>query len=575
MLNKKTVIIFAGIFLFLIAGIISAQTTSYCCEKTVSGAWCQNAPEEECNPSFRSVPTSCEATSYCKLGTCVNSGEGTCIKNTPRIVCENEEGVWYEQDKDELSQCQLGCCLMGDQAAYVTQTRCKKLSSIYGLETNFQASIKNELTCIASATPDIEGACVIEEETGRTCRFITKKECQEIGGDFNEGFLCSAEELGADCGPRGGTTCVEGRDAVYFLDTCGNLANVYDYSLIDDTDYWTYIQPPECGDGDGNKNSETCGLCDYYAGSTCGEGNAKYKNYICQDLGCEWEGEKYEHGESWCVKASASDTESEGHKPLVSSGETTEFSDLDSISLNNADNIPGNRDFRLLCYNGEVMVEPCADYRQEVCVQGEVGSGNNAFKSAVCKTNLWRDCYSQDNKKDCENTDKRDCVWIKGISILTGENGEELIVKESGTGEDANEELVVKEEDEEGVGASCVPKYTPGFDFWKENTEAADLCSIASVTCTAYFEKGVSGEIERVVTTEEDWFGKREDAEIVCFDKSGELVDDWIENRIHLCSALGDCGLSVNYVGGYSYYDKEDLYSIIEEDEESSESSSE
>jgi len=46
-----------------------------CCEKTKSGAWCQNTQEDQCDTSFRKTPTSCDATSYCKLGICVDSAE--------------------------------------------------------------------------------------------------------------------------------------------------------------------------------------------------------------------------------------------------------------------------------------------------------------------------------------------------------------------------------------------------------------------------------------------------------------------------------------------------------------------
>ena len=149
-MNKK---ILLGVFVFLfIVSVITfahAEDTSYCCEKTVSGAWCQNAPQSQCaDAPFKKAPTSCESTSYCKLGTCVDVGEGICQENTPQKVCENTDGIWYDKPSEELSQCQLGCCLLGDQAAFVTQTRCKTLSSLSGLETNFRNDLTNEFMCI-------------------------------------------------------------------------------------------------------------------------------------------------------------------------------------------------------------------------------------------------------------------------------------------------------------------------------------------------------------------------------------------------------------------------------------------
>src|SRR3989344_9018264 len=53
---------------FGIAETAKAQEQSFCCEKTIDGAWCQNAPEADCDTSngLRTTPSSCEATSFCK-----------------------------------------------------------------------------------------------------------------------------------------------------------------------------------------------------------------------------------------------------------------------------------------------------------------------------------------------------------------------------------------------------------------------------------------------------------------------------------------------------------------------------
>ena len=341
--------------LVFMLGTVNTQESSYCCEKTIDGAFCQSASLSQCDSSFRSVQTSCEATAYCKLGTCVNSQEGLCFDNTPQSVCEKEEGVWYDQSSDELPQCQLGCCLAGDQAAYVTQTRCKTISSLYGLETNFRGDIQNEFECIASATSDVKGACVFEREYEKTCQLLTKRECQamqaSVDTEFHEGYLCSADALATNCGPRGGTSCSE--DKVYFLDTCGNLANIYDNSKKNNPDYWTYIKGAEesCGYDQSNAGSRDCGNCDYYAGSVCKanrdtKGNAAlYGDYVCADLSCDYKGETKEHGEVWC----GTNTK----KGLIF-------------------NLPGSEYFRLLCYNGDVTVEPCDPWRATVCVQSEV-----------------------------------------------------------------------------------------------------------------------------------------------------------------------------------------------------------
>lgn len=502
-MNKK--LIFGLYALMIIAGIfvigsvnVGSIEVSYCCEKTTTGAWCQNSPEANCNPSYRSTPSSCESTSYCKLGTCYNSQEGTCMENTPQKVCEENNGVWSDQEVDDVPQCQLGCCTLGDQAAFVTPTRCKQLSSLYGLQTDFSKNIQNEIQCILSVSSEEKGACVFEEEFERTCRFITQKECNELSyetKEFRKGFLCSDESLGTECGPSENTICIEGKDEVYFVDTCGNIANIYDASRQNDPIYWSKVfdKSETCNPDSNNANSASCGNCDYFLGSTCKayqrnqDTNPTYGDYVCRDLSCEYEGEKYQHGETWCA---------------------------DSKGIE--DSLPGSRAFRLVCYSGDVTVEPCDDYRNQVCIQGEV----NGFSNAACRENKWQNCLAQENKKDCENEDQRDCEWIPG-------------------------ETLNSEADEQGT---CVPQDSPGL----QGEEAGQLCLQASKTCTVVFEKGLIGDKKCVENCE-------------CLDES------WKVKMNQMCVSLGDCGVKVNYVGTEGYNTLEDLFQTSDGDDEDEE----
>src|SRR3990167_7856396 len=143
---KKYFFVMVSLFVILVGGFIFAQQSSsnVCCEKTMSGAWCQNTQEGQCDPAFRKTPTSCEATSFCKPGCCIDSQEGLCMENTPQKVCESSSGTWVDDEECNVPQCNLGCCILGDQASFVTLTRCKKLSSFYGLTTNFRKDINSE-----------------------------------------------------------------------------------------------------------------------------------------------------------------------------------------------------------------------------------------------------------------------------------------------------------------------------------------------------------------------------------------------------------------------------------------------
>ena len=486
--------------------IYSVGENTYCAERTVDGAWCQNVPLEDVDKNYRYVPASCEATSYCKLGTCVNSQEGTCLENTPQKVCEEPEdgikgGIWYDKSQEELPQCSLGCCVLGDQAAFVTQVRCNQLSSLYGLEVNYRTDIKSEVACISTVSSQNKGACVFDQDFQRTCKFTTQEECNKVKStttnssvEFHEGLLCSAEELATNCGPSEKTTLIDGKDEVYFVDTCGNIANIYDASKINNQNYWREIvdKADSCGfnAANGNAGSKTCGNCDYFLGSTgklydrsVDTATPQIGNYICRDLSCEYNGKEYQHGETWC-----------------------------SPTTDESDNSPGSRYFRNVCYNGEVTVEPCADFRQEVCIQSDI----DGFSTAACRVNRWQDCTSQDKKADCENTDRRDCKWVEGKRF----DGEQ-----------------VSNSDKQG---SCLPKYTPGSNFWEAQDSTETLCLLGSKDCKVVYEKTLLGSWE-------------------CKENCDCLDSSWKEKQNNLCLALGDCGSSTNFIGKEGYYNLNDL----------------
>ena len=507
-------------FIFSLSFISAQETNFVCAERTTSGAWCQNVPQEQADTNFRTAPTSCESTSFCRLGTCVDSGEGLCSPNTPQIVCQDDGGVWVEGEPEEIPQCQLGCCFLGDNAAFVTQTRCTSLSSTYGLDTNFRQDIRSEIECIASAFPQEKGACVFDDGFSRNCRLLTREECQEqeatatedTSVEFHEDMLCSAETLGTICGPSERTTCVADKDEVFFLDSCGNLANIYDASQVDNQEYWTRIfdRDESCNPDAGNAGSATCGSCDYLLGSTCKafqRGNSltptqpQLGDNVCADLSCRYQGERFEHGEKWC-----------GQAPGIEK------------------NLPGSEYYTLTCYSGEVTVEQCSAFRAEVCLESEIGDSD--FSTAACRVNRWQDCVFQENQQDCENIDRRDCQWIEGQSVLKDEDGRPLVLDEDGD--------LVPAPDEGGGGAACVPLYAPGFDFWNPDGEAEELCAIGSENCIVKFTKGI--------LPGSDWS---------CKENCHCLEPEWEEQRNNICIALGDCGAIENFIGVEGYHSGE------------------
>ncbi|PIO07341.1 hypothetical protein COU59_03475, partial [Candidatus Pacearchaeota archaeon CG10_big_fil_rev_8_21_14_0_10_34_12] len=478
---KKSVqtLIFLASLLVLTTIIFSTSYVSaennVCCEKLTTdlgGAWCQNAPITSCDSNYNQAPTSCESTQFCSTGTCFDSQEGICEEDVAQNVCNDGGGVWSEKSANELPQCGLGCCLLGDGASFVTQSRCKQLSSLYGVETNFNPGINSEVQCIASAGGDDKGACVYETGSERTCRLLTKTGCNGITGEFFSGILCSDENLGTNCGPSEKTTMVQGQNEVYFVDTCGNLANIYDASKINDKSYWSEIVLKEdsCGAGKSNADSPVCGNCDYYRGSTAsiykrGEtSKPTYGDYICKDLGCALDGVKYEHGESWCgISPGVSNiTDKNNNGSYLFDGKTSSPDPTKS-------NLPGSTYTRLSCYNGEITTENCYDARQKVCVQSEI----NGFKNAACKLNTWQSCYDQTDETSCLDREVRDCKWSPSAEetkknpatqcLQSWLNNEEILG--SCPLYFFNEVLGLQETSFTQKGY-CTPLNQPGFDFW-------------------------------------------------------------------------------------------------------------
>lgn len=502
------IIVFLFVFLYIqpinAAEIVSTSDTTVCCEKTVSGLSCQDVSEEQCAPGARAVPTACESTSFCRQGTCVDSSEGTCTENTPQLTCNNEDGVWFEESP---AQCSLGCCVLGDQAAFVTLTRCKALSSDLGLETNYRSDIVNEQQCVLSVAGQEKGACVYDFEFQRSCKLTTRADCAsgfspgrtgENGnegvrqpGEFFAGKLCSAEELNTVCGLTTETTLVAGKDEVYWKDSCGNPANIYDANKVDDKEYWSNIKTKSesCNPNDknGNANSKSCGNCNYLLGSfgrlagSENAGNPRYGDYICADLNCQdtSNGNDYRHGESWCVNSDEGDVDS-------------------------AENSVGSRFYKHLCINGEEVVETCSDFRQATCVEDKIVTELGDFSQAACVVNRWQDCFVQDNEVDCTNTDRRDCLWKEGDFDIS----------------------TLNKTQNDGV---CVPSNTPGFKFW-EGQQALNICASANAQCVVTFEEGLFGGEE-------------------CTENCECLSESWERQHAELCSALGDCGPGINWVG--------------------------
>jgi len=546
-MNKKIILSIGILILFSLIGIVSSATTlsepSSCCEKTKGGAYCINTEEENCDPNFKSSMTSCETTSYCRLGTCYDSSEGICMENTPQSVCSSSGGTWDSRSITEVPQCQLGCCIISDQAAFVSLVRCKRLSSFFGVENNYRTEITSEIQCIAAAQSQDMGACVYEKDYERVCKFTTRVDCGALEQvetienssssekKFYKDLLCSAEELNTICARQVSTTCYNGK--VYWTDSCGNRENVYSSNKDKSWNNGRVLEPDlVCSPNDGS--NKDCGNCEYLLGSRCAVwdgtlniGKPAGSDYYCKRTECvDRNGNKRINGESWCV-----------YDGNVGKG-------LDKV---------GSRYFREICVDGEVKVEPCAEYRNEICLEGGIETDSGFFQTAACRVNRWQDCVLQTKEKDCLNIDKRDCQWLPHVTGMTlgagtSESGQTTGFSNPTAGESkaftnptatgnsiapiTGLETSGSETTYSGEKRVCVPQFPPGLNFW-DDANSQQICGQASAQCTVVKEKDVFGN-EKIIEGKE------------C------LEEQWALEANRICTSLGDCGGYINYIEKYT-----------------------
>ena len=122
------------------------------------------------------------------------------------------------------------------------------------------------------------------------------------------------------------------------------------------------------------------------------------------------------HGESWCAYDS----------PV---GEGKDF--------------VGSQHIKESCVDGQIIIEECRDYREELCTEIE----DNQTTTAQCRQNRWQSCFDCRTKECCQNEGLRDCAWIEEVN-------------------------------KENVKSQCIPQVSPGFRFWEE--EGNQVCLKAS-----------------------------------------------------------------------------------------------
>ncbi|MBI2044207.1 hypothetical protein HYT24_02480 [Candidatus Pacearchaeota archaeon] len=428
-------------------GVVSAQdinnATLQCCTVTNSGALCQDTVTEfisstSPNSCANPLPTKCSETSMCVTGTCIYNDGLTCAANAPKQACESSKGNWTNLGIFEVPQCQKGACILGNNAQITTKKHCEALSNSQGLPINFQLGMNEaNLSAVIQSQSSLQGACIT---ASGSCRFVSNSECTNISGMFYSGTLCSNTDLNTSCKPSPQTKCSNGN--VYFLDTCGNLANVYDSSKINSTEYWNSVSQESCTINSTNP-AKSCGKCDSITSSQCSSANktqVDYGSYICKDLTCNDEkGKQRQNGESWC-----------SYDGYVGEGK----------------DLVGSEHWLVSCSNGEVKKNICGNYRSKICQQKDITDGDKTFSIASCIVN-------------------------EAIKCIDYNGDEDMSKKCNGNSQCLSKNIKIDSKFEFDI---CLPQYPRGFDMKEETVTGSDvLCSIANTECTVVYVKTLSG----------------------------------------------------------------------------------
>lgn len=503
-------------FIFNDKNLVSATATitvddlskgAYTCIKSKSGKSCQEFPSSQCATECDGVcvPSPRKDVSECKPGTCYDSTEGTCQTGSPKSTCE-PAGKWFDDPYGNIPQCRKGCCILGgEQTFFSSPQQCARKAAVLGLSKEFRQDVSTEIACLVLANSQEEGACVYDFEFEKTCKFETKSSCLEQRGEFHIGLLCSNPSLNTNCEKQKKVACIQGKDGLYWFDSCGNRENIYDANKIRSYNNGKLLAKNEsCSVGTSTNplaNQKTCGNCDYLMGSTCGDKTSSEKlsdssqDFVCRDLRCrDDKGVLRENGESWCAYQGSIGTD-KGASNLLRGTDT-----------------PGSGNFRKVCFNGEIRTEPCADYRNEICVQSDLAiTGGKTFSSAACRLNRWQQCV--DYNTEVKKGDKKAGELVRDDKCL---KNPDCFIKEVKVSDNFKFKL-------------CAPKYPPGFNLVDNGEAGQELCSLANQKCTVVYVKGLGG-----------WECK---ANCDCETKK------FAEQMNDLCTSLGDCGTEANYQG--------------------------
>lgn len=186
--------------------------------------------------------------------------------------------------------------------------------------------------------------------------------------------------------------------------------------------------------------------CSVTTSGECGPGNIFYENDRlcsqapgCTSLDCQ---QTYnmptrtisagprKNGESWCIY--------DGR-------------------VGNGNDLAGSRHYVHSCVRGREYVEPCRDFREELCAEERRSTpGGAVIAHATCRINRFDDCTRQQDAGNCLDSSVRDCEWMPGIYGSTPTYTRYAL---------------------------CIPTVAPGLPFWEGTGQG--ICKEANNENTA------------------------------------------------------------------------------------------
>ena len=194
----------------------------------------------------------------CQLRTCVPADGGVCLSNVPEIKCQSEGGVPYNQPKESVAACQLGCCNRGGVCSVSEQNECPT-----AIDGGFSSGLTNQLECSQSCLPPVRGCCEMVGE----CSYTTSDTCDVSDPNvvaFHDDRYC--HEV-SSCSVLAETHSYMG---------CGNQEGGFQEEGSQHKVYWY--------DVDGNREELVPDGVLYEPGEEIyGNGDCGYPDYVCED----------------------------------------------------------------------------------------------------------------------------------------------------------------------------------------------------------------------------------------------------------------------------------------------------